>query len=65
MSIHRYHLPVVKSRCPVDGLTKRQYAKDLVKELNTAHRGQRKNVYCYIEWEISLALAGRVSITKK
>ena len=31
---HKYNLPVAKSRCPIDGFTKREYAKDLVKQLN-------------------------------
>lgn len=32
---NKYNLPVVKSKCPVDGYTKRQYVKELVKQLNT------------------------------
>ena len=31
----RYHLPVVKSECPVDGHTKRQYAKELLRVRKT------------------------------
>ena len=36
---NKYNLPVVKSKCPVDGYTKRQYAKELVRQLNTEHPG--------------------------
>ena len=45
---HKYNLPVVKSRCPVDGLTKRQYAKDLVRELNHAHPGAKNRMFTAI-----------------
>lgn len=45
---HKYDLPVVKSRCPVDGLTKRQYAKDLLKELNQEHPGARNRMFTAI-----------------
>ena len=45
---NKYNLPVVTSRCPVDGLTKREYAKDLVKELDRAHRGARNRMFTAI-----------------
>ena len=44
----KYELPVVKSRCPVDGFTKREYAKDLVKELEAAHTGARNRMFTAI-----------------
>nr|WP_317281949.1 ATP-binding protein [uncultured Sellimonas sp.] len=44
----RYNLPVEKSRCPVDGHTKRQYAKDLVKQLNTEHPGAKQRMFTAI-----------------
>lgn len=44
----RYDLPVEKSRCPVDGHTKRQYAKDLVKQLNTEHPGAKQRMFTAI-----------------
>lgn len=34
-----YDLPVIKSPCPADGYTKREYAKNLVKQLNLEHPG--------------------------
>lgn len=44
----QYHLPVVKSRCPVDGLTKRQYAKELVQRLNQEHPGAKDRMFTAI-----------------
>jgi tRNA(Ile)-lysidine synthase TilS/MesJ len=45
---HKYDLPVAKSRCPIDGLTKREYAKDLVKQLNMEHPGARNRMFTAI-----------------
>lgn len=45
---NKYELPVVKSKCPVDGHTKRQYAKDLLKELDSAHRGTKNRMFTAI-----------------
>lgn len=45
---HKYELPVVKSRCPIDGYTKRQYAKELVRELNQAHPGAKNRMFTAI-----------------
>lgn len=42
---NKYHLPVVTSRCPIDGYTKRQYAKELVHQLNTEHPGARERFF--------------------
>lgn len=42
---HKYNLPVVKSKCPVDGYTKRQYAKTLVRQLNTEHPGSKERMF--------------------
>ncbi|MBS4980399.1 MAG: tRNA 2-thiocytidine(32) synthetase TtcA [Lachnospiraceae bacterium] len=41
---NKYDLPVVKSKCPVDGHTKRQYAKELVKRLNQEHQGAKERM---------------------
>lgn len=46
--MHKYDLPVVKSRCPVDGLTKRQDTKDLVKDLNHRYPGAKNRMYSAI-----------------
>ena len=45
---HKYKLPVAKSRCPIDGFTKREYAKDLVKQLNHEHPGARNRMFTAI-----------------
>ena len=45
---NKYQLPVVTSRFPIDGLTKRQYAKDLVKELNREHPGAKQRMFTAI-----------------
>ena len=39
---NKYSLPVVKGKCPVDGHTKRQYAKELLRELNKEHPGTKE-----------------------
>ena len=36
---HKYNLPVSKNPCPADGVTKREYAKNLAKQLNRDHPG--------------------------
>ncbi|MDY5987587.1 tRNA lysidine(34) synthetase [Sporofaciens sp. SGI.106] len=43
-----YQLPVVTSRCPIDGYTKRQYAKELVKQLNMEHPGAKQRMFTAI-----------------
>ena len=45
---NKYNLPVAKSRCPIDGFTKREYAKDLVKQLNLEHPGARNRMFTAI-----------------
>lgn len=42
---NKYQLPVVKGKCPVDGYTKRQYAKELLKQLNEEHPGARERMF--------------------
>ena len=44
----KYDLPVVTSRCPIDGYTKRQYAKELVKQLDDEHAGARQRMFTAI-----------------
>ena len=41
---NKYDLPVVKSGCPVDGYTKRQYATELVRQLNHEHPGAKERM---------------------
>ena len=45
---NKYDLPVVKNKCSVDGHTKRQYAKDLVKQLNIEHKGAKERMFTAI-----------------
>ncbi|MDD2979192.1 MAG: ATP-binding protein [Hespellia sp.] len=43
-----YQLPVVKSKCPVDGYTKRQYAKNLIRQLTNENPGVRERMFTAI-----------------
>ena len=38
----------MKSRCPIDGYTKRQYAKELVRQLNQEHPGAKQRMFTAI-----------------
>ena len=42
---NKYDLPVVKSKCPVDGYTKRQYAKDVLRQINREHPGAKERMF--------------------
>ena len=42
-------VPVLKSPCPVDGYTKRQYAKDLLKSINDEAPGVRDRIFTAIQ----------------
>ncbi|MGN0382699.1 MAG: tRNA 2-thiocytidine biosynthesis TtcA family protein [Eubacterium sp.] len=42
---NKYTLPVAKSKCPVDGHTKREYAKNLLKQLNYENPGCRERIF--------------------
>lgn len=42
---NKYQLPVVKSKCPIDGHTKRQYAKELVRQLNQENPGAKERMF--------------------
>ncbi|MCI5623418.1 tRNA lysidine(34) synthetase [Anaerostipes sp.] len=42
---HKMELPVAKSPCPMDGYTKREYAKDLVKQLDRDHPGAKDHMF--------------------
>lgn len=45
---HKYDLPVVKNRCPADGSTKREYAKNLLRQLNQDHPGTKERMFTAI-----------------
>ena len=44
-----YQLPVVKNPCPVDGYTKREYIKQLIKSLQTESPGLRERLFHAIQ----------------
>ena len=43
------NVPVLKSPCPVDGYTKRQYAKDLLKSINDEAPGVRDRIFTAVQ----------------
>lgn len=42
---NKYSLPIAKSACPVDGHTKREYVKGLVKQLNKENPGCKERFF--------------------
>lgn len=46
--VKKNNLPVVKSPCPVDGYTKREYVKTLLHQLNTEHPGVKERMFTAI-----------------
>lgn len=42
---NKYQLPVAKNPCPADGATKREYAKQLVRQLNIDHPGVKDRMF--------------------
>ncbi len=46
--MHKHPLPVVKNPCPVDGATKRQYAKDLLRQINLDNPGAKDRMFTAI-----------------
>lgn len=42
---NKYQLPAVKNPCKVDGFTKRQYAKELLQQLNRDHPGAKDRMF--------------------
>ncbi len=47
--INKYEVPVVKSPCPVDGHTKREYVKNLLKQLNIENPGVKERMFTAIQ----------------
>ncbi|MCI9486300.1 MAG: tRNA 2-thiocytidine(32) synthetase TtcA [Lachnospiraceae bacterium] len=45
---NQYHLPVCKNPCPADGQTKREYAKNLVRQLNHENPGAKERMFTAI-----------------
>ena len=46
--VHKNNLPVVKSPCPADGYTKREYAGELLKQLNQENPGVKSRMFTAI-----------------
>lgn len=42
---NKYELPVAKNPCPVDGYTRRQYVKELIKRLNQENPGCKERFF--------------------
>lgn len=47
--VNKYNVPVVKSPCPVDKHTKREYVKDLLKEINKDNPGVKDRMFTAIK----------------
>lgn len=47
--VNKYHVPVVKSPCPADGHTKREYVKGLLRDLNHENPGVKERMFTAIE----------------
>lgn len=45
---NKYNLPVTKSPCPADGFTKREYAKNLLRQLNLENPGVKERMFSAI-----------------
>lgn len=47
--IHKNNVPVVKSPCPADGYTRREYVKNLLKSLNRENPGVKERMFTAIQ----------------
>ena len=47
--VNKYEVPVVKSPCPADGYTKREYVKDLLRNLNLENPGVKERMFTAIK----------------
>ncbi|MCH5257110.1 MAG: tRNA 2-thiocytidine(32) synthetase TtcA [Lachnospiraceae bacterium] len=50
--VHKYDVPVVKSPCPADGHTKREYAKNLLREINKETPGVKERMFTAIQGQL-------------
>ncbi len=46
--MNKYQIPTVKNPCPVDGLTRREYAKNLVRQINLENPGAKQRMFTAI-----------------
>lgn len=47
--VNKYSIPVVKSPCPADGNTKREYVKNLLRSVNTDSPGVKNRMFTAIQ----------------
>ena len=47
--VNKYQVPVVKSPCPADGHTKREYVKDLLRKINSETPGVKERMFTAIQ----------------
>lgn len=47
--VNKYDVPVVKSPCPADGYTKREYVKNLLRQLNLENPGVKERMFTAIQ----------------
>lgn len=47
--VNKYNLPVIKSPCPADGHTKREYVKQLLQQLNRENPGVKERMFTAIQ----------------
>ena len=47
--VNKYNVPVVKSPCPADGHTKREYIKNLLRQLNLENPGVKERMFTAIQ----------------
>lgn len=45
---NKYQLPVVKNPCPADGVTRREYVKNLVRQINQENPGTKNRMFTAI-----------------
>lgn len=47
--VNKYNVPVVKSPCPADGYTKREYVKELLRKLNLENPGVKERMFAAVQ----------------
>ncbi len=47
--VNKHNVPVVKSPCPADGYTKREYVKNLLRQLNLENPGVKERMFTAIQ----------------
>lgn len=43
--VNKYHVPVLKSACPIDGHTRREYIKTLIQQINLENPGVKDRMF--------------------